>query len=123
MAGKIVTDDGINELPRLLAGAGIPMGWIAVGTGTTDPTRSDTTLEAEIARKPAAFSFDDDGQVIFESPFAPGELGDAVITELGLLNQEIGGKLYYRETRNPLSFDQTVGAKFRVKASFARGAA
>ncbi len=123
MVGKIVTDDGIHELPRLLAGVGTAMGWIAVGTGTTDPTRSDKTLEAEIARKPTLFSFDDDGQAIFESSFAPGELGDAVITELGLLNQEIGGKLYYRETRNPLSFDQTVGAKFRVKTSFARGAA
>lgn len=38
MVGKIVTNAGINELPKLLAGSGSKMGWIAVGTSTVDPT-------------------------------------------------------------------------------------
>lgn len=122
MVGKIVTNAGINELPKLLAGTGSKMGWIAVGTSTVNPTVGDTAIMGEIARKAATYTISG-GQVTFEVTFAPGELGSAVITEIGLLSAASGGVLYYRETRNPLSFDPTVGATVRVKASFARGAA
>lgn len=122
MVGKIVTNAGINELPKLLAGSGSKMGWIAVGTSTVNPAVGDTAMKGEIARKAATYMISD-GQVTFEAVFSPGELGSAVITELGLLSAASGGVLYYRETRNPLSFDATVGATIRVKASFARGAA
>lgn len=122
MVGKIVTNAGINELPKLLAGTGSKMGWIAVGTSTVNPTVGDTAIMGEIARKAATYTISG-GQVTFEVTFAPGELGSAVITEIGLLSAASGGVLYYRETRNPLSFDATVGATVRVKASFARGAA
>jgi len=122
MVGKIVTNAGINELPKLLAGTGSKMGWIAVGTSTVNPTVGDTAMKGEIARKAATYTISG-GQVTFEVTFAPGELGSAVITEIGLLSAASGGVLYYRETRNPLSFDATVGATVRVKASFARGAA
>jgi len=121
MVGKIVTNAGINELPKLLAGSGSPMGWIAVGTSTVNPAVGDTAMKGEVARKAATYSVSG-GQVVFEAVFAPGELGSAVITELGLLSAASGGVLYYREVRNPLSFDATVGATVRVKASFARGA-
>jgi len=79
-------------------------------------------MKGEVARKAATYTVSG-GQVTFEVTFAPGELGSAVITEIGLLSAASGGVLYYRETRNPLSFDATVGGAFRVKASFARGAA
>lgn len=122
MVGKIVTNAGINELPKLLAGTGSKMGWIAVGTSTVNPVVGDTAMKGEVARKAASYSVSG-GQVTFEVTFVPGELGSAAITELGLLSAASGGVLYYRETRNPLSFDPTVGGTFRVKASFARGAA
>lgn len=122
MVGKIVTNAGINELPKLLAGTGNKMGWIAVGTSTVNPAVGDTAMKGEIARKAASYTITG-GQVVFEAVFAPGELGSAVITELGLFSAASGGVLYYRETRNPLSFDASVGAAFKVKASFARGAA
>lgn len=122
MVGKIVTDAGINELPKLLAGSGSRMGWIAVGTSIVDPVVGDTAMKGEVARKAATYTVSG-GQVTFEVTFAPGELGSAAITEIGLLSAASGGVLYYRETRNQLSFDATVGATVRVKASFARGAA
>ena len=98
------------------------MGWIAVGTSTVDPIVGDTAMKGEVARKAITYTISG-GQVTFEVTFAPGELGSAVITEIGLLSAAFGGVLYYREVRNPLSFDATVGATVRVRASFARGAA
>lgn len=121
MVGKIITDTGLNELAKLLGGTGSPMIRIAVGTGTIDPVAGNTTLQTEVARKVAVATVSG-SEVTFETTFAEGELGTVSITEIGLLNQASGGTLYYREVRNPLSFDATVGATIRVKASFARGA-
>ena len=119
MTGKIITDAGLNELAKLLAGQGTAFAYIALGTGTTDPTTSDTALEAEVIRKQATATVNG-SEVEFEAVINPGDIVDKNITEIGLFNAETGGVMYYREVRNALYFDATVGAVIKIKCSFSR---
>lgn len=58
--------------------------WIAVGTGTTAPTRSDTTIELELDRKPANTNYTDgSGVVVISAAFV--FTADQNISEIGLL--------------------------------------
>ena len=120
MTGKIITDAGLNELAKLLAGQGTAFAYIALGTGTTDPTTSDTALEAEVIRKPVSKVTINGSEVEFETVINPGDIVDKRITEIGLFNAETGGVMYYREVRNALYFDATVGAVIKIRCSFSR---
>jgi hypothetical protein len=58
--------------------------WIAVGFGTTPPTRTDTKLEYELDRKPASTIYNDGtGLVIITAAFSFTE--EKTISEIGLL--------------------------------------
>lgn len=120
MAGEIITDAGLNELAKLLAGQGTPFAYIALGTGTTGPSASDTALENEVIRKPASASVSGN-KVTFKAIINPGDLVGVNITEIGLFNAPSGGTLYYRKVRDhPLYFDADVGAEIVVECSFSR---
>lgn len=120
MAGKIITDAGINELAKLLAGQGTAFAYIALGTGTTGPRASDISLQAEVIRKPVTNVTINGNEVEFETVINPGDIVDKSITEIGLFNAATGGVMYYREVRNALYFDATVGAVIKIKCSFSR---
>ncbi len=64
---------------------------IAVGAGTAAAVAGDTTLGAEIARKPAAYAHAAGTRVFsFEATFDPGEATGA-ITEAGVFNAANAG--------------------------------
>jgi len=120
MAGKIITDVGLNELAKLIAGSGNAMTHIAVGTGTNGPSVDDTGLEAEVLRK-AATATVSGNEATFEMTINAGEIIDKNITEIGLFNADSGGTLYYREVRKALYFDESVGAIIKIRCTFERG--
>lgn len=84
---------------------------IAVGSGTTDPSITDSSLEAPVFEASNSTSI-----VSFEPTSSPGEYvcrialqggtevpGGADITELGL--KDTDGDLVYRETRTAVTID------------------
>ena len=101
---NLVTDAGKEELAKLLVGLSTkPFTWIAVGTGTTEPSASDTALEAEITGGGLARAQD-------SSPETSGNTatisvtwnitGSYAITEAGLFNDDVdpGGVMLARVT-------------------------
>ena len=118
MTGYVITDDGMAALPRVFSGEADPFTYVALGTGVTDPERTDHALEVEALRKPATISFDG-STALLEVTVAAGEI-EADITEMGPVNASEGGTLYSREVRAPVSVGPTQGAIFRVKVPFAR---
>lgn len=71
---------------------------MAVGTGTTDPKKADTTLENEIHRN--AFKVGASRQnatVTYQAEFGPTE-GTGAITEVGIFNHASAGTMLNRAT-------------------------
>lgn len=112
---NIVTDAGLAAIVRLI-GSGLTenkFGYLAIGTGTTAESASDTALVSEIKRKAATVS-----QVtttisgdtcLFEATFssADGLTGTSNVAETGVFNASTGGILLARKTFSavPLNWD------------------
>lgn len=48
-----ITDEHLTQITQLATGRSfVTMGYISQGTGTTDPDRTDTTLQTEVIRRP-----------------------------------------------------------------------
>lgn len=99
----MIVDTGLNAVRDYIYGNSIAApSHIAIGTGTTSPLASDTTLEVEIypdgvsrntitsRTKPSA------KKVRLQTVIAAGEANGLVLTEVGALNAAIGGALINR---------------------------
>ena len=75
------------------------MSHMAIGTGTTSPTTSDTTLENEVSRNALTSRNQgtgaDDNDVIYVGDWAAGD-GTGAITEAGIFNAASGGTMLCR---------------------------
>jgi hypothetical protein len=76
------------------------MGWMALGTGVTAPTTSDTALQSELAGSRTATT--NNGAVagqstVFTCTFNPG-VATGSLTEAGVLNASSGGTMLARVT-------------------------
>lgn len=75
-----------------------PMGYTAVGTGTTSVSSSQTALVSELARKAATYTHGTNSKVFtLTTTFAEGEATGA-ITEAGICNAASGGAFLDRVT-------------------------
>lgn len=139
---RAITNDGIKELTKLhgLSAGGVAFSLVALGTCDPDnpdnaPAATDTGLNSELTtstytRKLAtvtvdpALTGDPNGTTImYTATWEPGEIVQAggsaqAITEIGLFNSS--GKMYYRELRGALTFDDTVGVVIKIKCKFSR---
>lgn len=80
--------------------------YIAVGTGSTAPKLTDTTLETELFRKSCDYSYvDNDFFLSLGVTLAAGEATGA-ITEAGILNASNGGVLFDRITFPVINKDE-----------------
>lgn len=99
----MIVDTGLNAVRDHIFGDSISApSHIAIGTGTTSPLASDTTLETEIypdgsnrntitsRTKPSA------KKVRLQTIIAAGEANGMVLTEVGALNAATGGALTNR---------------------------
>jgi len=102
---KSMTAAGFAEVAGLIVAdvGGTPFDYIAIGTGTTSPTPSDTALEAEVIRKAAAGSrtttvyTNDTAKWVATFSSADGLTGTHDITELGVFNAASGGTMLFRK--------------------------
>lgn len=100
----IVAGGRNHAASRMVNSPPTAMSHIAIGTGSTPPANTDTTLVSEIARK-AASSGVTDNNVTYSVTFNPGE-GTGEITEAAILNAGVGGTMMSRvvfSARNKLA--------------------
>ena len=117
---NLITSFGLAFLAQMVANpAGTTFdSFIAVGTGTTQPTEGDIVLEAELARVSAtrkALTGGDSNQVEFQAVFGRGVVvGD--VTEAGIFDASAGGNMFNRSvfTAVPVTVDQALLINWRV---------
>ena len=101
---NVITTDGKNFLTGWLAAASQAtpwMGYVALGTGTTPASSSDSVMEVETARVAGAVS---SSANVWQNQatFGPG-VATGAITEAGLLSDASGGTLMAHRTFSPLN--------------------
>jgi len=126
---NIITDVGLAEIVKLVFGlGGTAFKYLAIGTGTTSETASDTALEAEIARKQATItqtttSVSND-TALLEATFssADGLSGTQNVSEAGVFNASSGGTLLARKTFSavPVNFDAGDSITIKYYIQFSR---
>lgn len=83
-----------------------PLQYIAFGSGTTPTDSTMTSLENELVRVPAEWSWDPDAKVVTLT--ADFEVTDPmIITEAGIFNASSGGIMFDRVTFSPKGIDET----------------
>lgn len=86
MTTLTITNAGQNAIgAALMNGTSCQITWVAIGTGSTSPTTSDTQLVAEVFRLPVttAVAGASAGEVIITASLAPGQAPSVVIGEVG----------------------------------------
>jgi len=93
----IITSHGINRVMAMIGGVETvnPFKYLAIGTGTTTASASDTALENEIDRGEATVTLNDNElQFVHTFSFSASQ----AITEMGIFNASTGGDILTRST-------------------------
>jgi len=116
---NIITNAGLAEVVRLVFSGltGTKFGYIAIGTGTTAETASDTALVNEIKRKSATVTQTTttitNDTALLEATFssADGLTGTSAVSEAGVFNASSGGTLLARKTFSAVNVNWDAGVK------------
>ena len=121
---NVITNDGKNEVAGLIcadqASSYTAFDYIAVGTGTTSASATDTALENETDRQAATGTLtttsvtDDTMQLVASFTGI-----NATITEAGVFNASTGGTMLARQTFSgiPLTTNDTLEVTYKVQVS------
>ena len=95
----VVTSGKAFIASRMSSSSTAVIGWIGVGSGSTAPALTDTTLQTEITRKAITVpgGTPSGGTVTYTVTLLPGE-GTGNLYEAGLLNASSGGTMLSRTT-------------------------
>jgi len=117
----VITNVGKAQVAGLINGVvTTPFTYIAIGTGTTSESASDTALEAEIARKAATCSREttnvSNDTARLEATFssADGLSGTANVSESGVFDADTGGNMLCRQTFSAIPIDWDAGDSLQV---------
>ncbi len=125
---NVITNVGKAQVAGLINGVVTsPFRYVAIGTGTTAPSASDTALDNEIARKVGSTSrattnVTNDTAVV-EATFssADGLSGSSNVAEAGLFDAASGGNMLARQTFSaiPVNWDggDTLTIRWRIIVS------
>jgi len=118
---NIITDAGLAEMVKLVFGlGGTAFGYIAIGTGTTAESATDTALASEIKRKAATktqttTSVTGDTCLLTASfSSADGLTGTSAVTEAGVFNAATGGVLLARKVFSAVNVNWDAGDTLTV---------
>lgn len=94
---NLVVTAGKNWVADRMKGVNDPIGWMAIGTGTTAADAGDTTLVTELDRNALATSGGtvSGNTITFETTWAAGD-GTGAVTEAGLFDAASGGDMLAR---------------------------
>ena len=100
----LVTNVGLNKLAGLLTGLHTSaFKYVALGSGTTAPSATQTSLDSEIVRVEGSVSTvttsidGDTGQIVGSFNFTSTN----TLTEIGLFDSASGGNMLFRQTFPP----------------------
>lgn len=118
---NVITNAGKAQVAGLINGVvTTPFKYVAIGTGTTSETASDTALEYEIKRKAGSTSrtttsVTNDTAVV-EATFssADGLSGSHAVTEAGLFDADTGGNMLCRKTFGALNINWDAGDSLTI---------
>jgi len=86
---NLIVNDGLERVAKLLNGVNSTyFRAIAIGTGTTGATNSDTELETEYTRALATLSYEADYKAKFTKTFEFGSGVEEDITEAGIFDSD-----------------------------------
>jgi hypothetical protein len=120
---NIVTDVGIAAVIRLIF-SGLTedkFGYIAIGTGTTTESASDTALASEVKRKAASVTqmtttiTGDTAKLEAEFSSADTLSGTQTIAETGIFNASTGGILLARKTFPGVTLNWDLGDSILIR--------
>ena len=118
---NIITNVGKAQVAGLINGiVTTPFTYIAIGSGTTAPSETDTALEAEIARKAGSTSRETtnvtNDTAVVEATFssADGLTGTSNVSEAGLFDASTGGNMLARQTFTTITINWDAGDTLTV---------
>ena len=120
---NIVTNVGLAAIVRLI-GAGLTenkFGYLAIGTGTTAESATDTALQAEIKRKTATVSQTTTtitgDTCLFEATFSSADTlsGSHNVSETGVFNASTGGILLARKVFSAVPVNWNAGDTLTIR--------
>jgi len=120
---NIVTNDGLAAVIRLIF-SGLTeskFGYIAIGTGTTSETATDTALQLEIKRKAASVTqitttiSGDTAKLEAEFSSADGLSGTSTVSETGIFNASTGGIMLARKTFPGVTLNWDLGDSILIR--------
>ena len=95
---NITVNAGFSAVCDMMGQGGVePFQYCAIGTGTTAPDPSDTTLGNEVARVQGGYTKVSNTVWKNEATFGAG-VGTGAITEAGLFNSSTSGTMLCRQT-------------------------
>jgi len=119
---NVITDVGKAQVAGLINGVvTTPFKYIAIGSGTTSPTASDTALEAEVKRKLATVDrvttnvTNDTAYLEATFSSADGLSGSMSITESGVFDADTGGNMLCRQTFSAVNVNWDAGDQLTIK--------
>ena len=119
---NVITDVGKAQVAGLINGVvTTPFKYVAIGTGTTAESASDTALEYEVARKEGTTTREttnvSNDTAVVEATFssADGLSGSMAITEAGLFDASSGGNMLCRRTFDALNINWDAGDTLTIK--------
>ena len=120
---NIVTNAGLAAVIRLIF-SGLTenkFGYIAIGTGTTSETATDTALQSDIKRKAASVTQitttidGDTAKLEAEFSSADGLTGTSTVSETGIFNASTGGIMLARKTFPGVSLNWDLGDSILIR--------
>lgn len=104
-----ITNAGLNAARDFLQSE---VAELAVGTGTTDPTKTDTSLENEVTRKSVTGSDAGTGEVEFVARLSSSEANGEDLAELGAVDGD--GDLQARLTYSSIAKTSDFEVEYRL---------
>lgn len=104
---NVITTNGKEMLAAYLASAAAsatvnPFKYVAIGTGSTAESASDTALATELTRTTGTASYVSGAIYQVTATFAAGT-GTGAITEYGLFNTSTGGTMFNRDVETVIN--------------------
>lgn len=117
MANLTLTDDGLEWLVKRgfdNVGSHAVSGHMAIGSGGTTPSPSDSALVSEAARVAATFTYVSPGICTVEATFGAG-VGTGTVAEVGVFVGSSSGILVGRALVGP--FTKAAGASYTAQVT------
>lgn len=115
---NLIVNGGKNLLAQVLGAGGTKPSHLAIGTGTTAVSATQTALVSEIGTRVAVSHSNPSGSVWrMVGTFGPGN-GTGAITEAGLFNASSGGTMFARQVFAVINKDSNDSLEITWEVTF-----